>query len=195
MLKPEHFEGAVYFSDPQRQALFAYYKKFKEDWIPMVLKEVKIEGVSFHEDTIAVVKRRLIGLLGLDIFEGEIQCEGIFDNIAGENTIADICADLEQGKIVIIDTSLFSGAIEILVGSLIANEIFNKYKYYKTKGELKDKPVISIVIEEAPRVLGKQVLEKGPNIFSTIAREGRKFKVGLVAITQLPSEIPKNGTG
>ncbi|MFH1682411.1 MAG: ATP-binding protein, partial [Candidatus Woesearchaeota archaeon] len=30
-----------------------------------------------------------------------------------------------------------------------------------------------------------------PNIFSTIAREGRKFKVGLVAITQLPSEIPK----
>ena len=191
LLKPEHFEGAVYFSDPQRQALFAYYKKFKTDWIPMILKEVKIEGVSFHEDTIAVVKRRLIGLLGLDIFEGEIQCEGIFDNIAGENTIADICSDLEQGKIVVVDTSLFSGAIEILVGSLITNEIFNKYKYYKTKGELEDKPVISIVIEEAPRVLGKQVLEKGPNIFSTIAREGRKFKIGLVAITQLPSEIPK----
>ena len=191
LLKPEHFEGAVYFSDPQRQALFAYYKKFKENWISMVLKEVKIEGVSFHEDTIAVVKRRLIGLLGLEIFEGEIRCEGIFDDVAGENTIVDICTDLEQGKIVVVDTSLFSGAIEILVGSLITNEIFNKYKYYKTKGELGGKPVISIVIEEAPRVLGRQVLEKGPNIFSTIAREGRKFKVGLVAITQLPSEIPK----
>ncbi|MDP7180782.1 MAG: ATP-binding protein, partial [Candidatus Woesearchaeota archaeon] len=29
------------------------------------------------------------------------------------------------------------------------------------------------------------------NIFSTIAREGRKFKVGLTAITQLPSLIPR----
>jgi len=56
---------------------------------------------------------------------------------------------------------------------------------------LKDKPVISVVLEEAPRVLGKEALEKGPNIFSTIAREGRKFKVGLFAITQLPSLIPR----
>jgi DNA helicase HerA-like ATPase len=35
------------------------------------------------------------------------------------------------------------------------------------------------------------VLEAGPNIFSTIAREGRKFKVGLIAVTQLPSLIPR----
>ena len=40
-------------------------------------------------------------------------------------------------------------------------------------------------------MLGKEVLEKGPNIFSTIAREGRKFKIGLCAITQLPSLIPR----
>ena len=52
--------------------------------------------------------------------------------------------------------------------------------------------MISIVLEEAPRVLGKDVLEKGSNIFSTIAREGRKFKVGLIAITQLPSLIPRD---
>ena len=39
--------------------------------------------------------------------------------------------------------------------------------------------------------MGKEILERGPNIFSTIAREGRKFKVGLTAITQLPSLIPR----
>jgi len=78
-----------------------------------------------------------------------------------------------------------------LIGSLIANEAFNKYKNYKMNGNLQNKPVISIVLEEAPRVLGKEVLEAGPNIFSTIAREGRKFKVGLCAITQLPSLIPR----
>jgi len=59
------------------------------------------------------------------------------------------------------------------------------------KGELEEKPNICIVLEEAPRVLGKEIVEKSSNIFDTLAREGRKFKVGLLAITQLPSLIPK----
>ena len=67
-----------------------------------------------------------------------------------------------------------------------------KYKQYKTD-ELKNKPVISVIIEEAPRVLGKDAIEnRGSNdIYSTIAREGRKFQIGLIAITQLSSLIPK----
>jgi DNA helicase HerA-like ATPase len=57
---------------------------------------------------------------------------------------------------------------------------------------LEEKPVISIVIEEAPRVLGADVLAaRGDNIYSTIAREGRKFRIGLIAITQLVSLIPR----
>jgi hypothetical protein len=191
-LKPEHFQGAVMLSDPQRQCLHAYYRKYHEEWIKALFEEKRIEGVAFHEDTIAVVKRRLISLLHLDLEGGRFMCSGIFDDVAGENTIADICLDLEKGRIVIIDTSYFSGSIEILLGSLITTEVFEKYKYYKKSGLLDNKPVISIVLEEAPRVLGTKVLEQGSNIFETIAREGRKFKVGLVAITQLPSEIPKN---
>ena len=191
-LKPEHFQGAISLSDPQRQCLYSYHKKFQENWVFSLLNEQKIEGVSFHEDTISVVKRKLIALLNLDLVEGQLHCQGIFDAVAGENTISEICQDLENAKTVIIDTSFFSGAIEILVGGLITTEIFNKYKYYKRIGQLDDKPVISVVLEEAPRVLGKKILEQGSNIFDTLAREGRKFKVGLIAITQLPSEIPKN---
>ncbi len=191
-LKPEHFRGAVSLSDPQRQCLHVYYKKFRENWISSLLEEKKVEGVRFHEDTIAVVKRKLISLLGIEINEGSLTCQGIFDAIAGENTISQICQELEQGKTVIIDTSHFSGALEIMVGSIIANEIFQKYKYYKRNGSLTEKAVVSIVLEEAPRVLGKKVLESGSNVFDSIAREGRKFNVGLIAITQLPSEIPKN---
>ena len=124
--------------------------------------------------------------------QGEnIISKGIFDLNAGINTVYDIAKELEDGKVVIVDTSSFSGAVEILVGSLITTELFNNYKFYKMNGTLRDKPVISIVLEEAPRVLGKESLESGPNIFSTIAREGRKFKVGLTAITQLPSLIPR----
>ena len=191
-LKPEHFQGAISLSDPQKQCIYAYYRKFKEEWISSMLGEKRIEGVHFHEDTISVVKRKLISLLGLELVDEQLYCQGIFDFVAGENTISEICQDLEQGKIVIIDTSYFSGAIEIMIGSLITTEIFEKYKYYKKNGQLDEKPVISIVLEEAPRVLGKKVLEQGSNIFETLAREGRKFKVGLMAITQLPSEIPKN---
>ncbi len=191
-LKPEHFHGAVHFSDPQRQCLFLYHKKFHEDWIRAILEERKVEGVYFHEDTLAVVKRKIISLLSVDLNQGKLECSGIFDEQAGGSTIPDICRELEQGKIVVIDTSYFSGAVEILVGSLLTQEIFERYKYYKKSGQLSNKPVISVVLEEAPRVLGKQVLEHGSNVFESLAREGRKFQVGLVAITQLPSEIPKN---
>lgn len=53
---------------------------------------------------------------------------------------------------------------------------------------LDEKPTVGIVIEEAPRVLGEK---SGRNIFHQIAREGRKFRVGLIAVTQLSSMIPR----
>ncbi len=192
MIKPHHFDGVVDFSDPQKQALILYYKYFGTNWIKNVLFERKIEGVSFVEQTISVVKRRLLYLLDLEIAGENIITKGIFELNAGINTIPDICRELEDGKTVIIDTSSFSGAVEILVGSLVTTELFHNYKYYKMNGTLDEKPVISVILEEAPRVLGKEALEHGSNIFSTIAREGRKFKVGLTAITQLPSLIPRD---
>ena len=150
-----------------------------------------IDNVSFHEGTLAVVRRRLLALLDLRLTPSGVQCRGVFDSIAGKTTIADIVGELEKSHVVIIDTSSFSSDVELLIGSMLASNIFHKYKAYKREGTLREKPVISIVLEEAPRVLGKDVLERGPNVFSAIAREGRKFKIGLTAITQLPSLIPR----
>lgn len=195
VIKPQHFNGVADFSDPQQQALNLYYKKHGEKWIEAVIFEKPLSDSEkdkfFREETISVVRRQLLYLLDMEFTNNQLFCNGIFDLSAGQTTIKDICTELENAKTVIIDTSSFSGAVELLVGSLVTTEIFNKYKYYKTRGELENKPVISIILEEAPRVLGKDILEKGPNIFSTIAREGRKFKVGLTAITQLPSLIPR----
>ena len=40
--------------------------------------------------------------------------------------------------------------------------------------------------------MGQDAIEShGGNIYGTIAREGRKFKIGLIAITQLSSVIPR----
>ncbi len=192
VLRPGHFDGVVNFSDPQKQALNIYYKKFGRAWIESIILEKSLGDTKyFREETISVVKRRLLQVLDLDFSNDKLSCNGIFKLSGGENTIKDIIKKLEEGKVIIIDTSNFSGSVELLIGSLVSNSIFSKYKYYKMKGELDSKPVVSIVLEEAPRVLGKEVLEAGSNIFSTIAREGRKFKVGLTAITQLPSLIPR----
>lgn len=192
LMKPQHFEGVVYFSDPQKQALNLYYKEHGSKWIEAIILEKKLTiEKAFREETLVVVRRRLMYLLNLEFSNNQLFCKGIFDLSSGETTIADISDELEKSKIVIIDTSNFSGSVEILIGSLITTEIFNKYKYYKMNGTLDEKPVVSILLEEAPRVLGKEILESGGNIFSTIAREGRKFKVGLTAITQLPSLIPR----
>lgn len=190
LIRPRHFDGVVEWSDPQMQALSQYYREYGNKWIEAIVLDKPLKA-DFFEGTIAVIKRRIMSLLDLEFDGSQLSSKGVFDLQAGETTISDICNELEDSKTVVIDTSNFSGSVEILIGSLIVTEVFSKYKRYKMKGLLKDKPVISVVLEEAPRVLGKEALERGPNIFSTIAREGRKFKVGLFAITQLPSLIPR----
>lgn len=190
LLKPGHF-GCLDFSDVQEQAMNAYYREYGNKWIESIIIDKPLASVKFIDATVNVLKRRLIYLLDLDFSDSQVFCNGIFDIAAGESIIKSISDDLENSKTVIIDTSNFSGQIELLIGSLISTEVFNNYKQYKMHGKLDEKPIVSIVLEEAPRVLGKEVLEKGSNIFSSIAREGRKFNVGLMAITQLPSLIPR----
>ena len=145
--------------------------------------------------TLAIIRRKLQMLLGLDIaHDGKIYSRnGIFDTqTKGESTINDIVSHIESGMIAIVDASQLDSEAELVVGNMIASKLLDKYKYYKTTGELARKPVVSIVIEEAPRVISEDVLKsKNNNIYATIAREGRKFQVGLVAITQLSSVIPR----
>ena len=188
-LVPQHFRGVNEWSDPQWQALAAYYQHHKDAWIEAVLLE-KALPVKFAEGTLAVIKRQLMQTLSLSLDGETVHCNGIFDMQAGQSTIADIVNSLETSKTVIIDTSEFTGAVEVLIGSIIANDVLERRK--KGVVNVKNAPVISIVLEEAPRVLGRDILERGPNVFATIAREGRKFKVGLTAITQLPSLIPRD---
>ncbi|MBW2987985.1 DUF87 domain-containing protein, partial [Candidatus Woesearchaeota archaeon] len=123
LLKPEHLEGAVQLSDAQWQAVAAYYRTYKENWVEAIMLEKDIK-VGFLEATINVVKRRLMQLLDLRVVEGKVECKGIFSTSAGRSTIADICKEVEAGKVVIVDTSLFSKSVEVLVGSLISTELF-----------------------------------------------------------------------
>jgi len=191
-IRPGNFQGIVEFTDAQWDAIELYYNKFGDGWISEIVKGTEVDSVQPR--TMAVLQRKFDNILGVYKDEnGNIICRNnVFSKTSGESTVDDIVRALEEGKIVIIDTSRLSDKAELLIGSIIAGKILKKYQWYKSEGVLAEKPVVSIVLEEAPRVIGSEVLAKtGENIYSIIAKEGRKFKVGLIAITQLTSVIPK----
>jgi hypothetical protein len=203
-IRPEHFEGIVDFSDPQFQAIRTAHRQHRANWIRelMITNVASIENSGdtrrqgeFAVGTMMVVQRKLRLTLSLEVDEEQVivSRHEVFDSTTkGLNTVDDIVRDIEQGKVVVLDTSRLGDEAELLVGNIIASKLLQKYKDAKASGELNRKPVATIVIEEAPRVIGVDVLtSRNDNIYSTIAKEGRKFKVGLTAITQLSSVIPK----
>ncbi len=203
-IRPEHFEGIVDFSDPQFQAIRMAFRKSRSNWIrELMLTDAVDAGMEssnqgrgeFAAATMMVVQRKLRLLLSLEKDEEGVvfSRHEVFDSTTkGLTTVDDIVKEIEQGKVVVLDTSRLGDEAELLVGNIIASKLLQKYKDAKASGELDRKPVATIVIEEAPRVIGVDVLtSRNDNIYSTIAKEGRKFKVGLTAITQLSSVIPK----
>ena len=192
-VKPNHFAGIVEFTEAQSDAVYMYYTDYREKWIESILKKENVTGGEKLKDvTVAVTQRRLEHFLGVRYTDSGFESyNNVFSFDKGYSTVNDIVDALEAGKIVILDTSRIPDIAELLIGVIIVSEVFRRYQNYKYTGELENKPVISIVIEEAPRVIGSEVLSRGDNIYSTIAREGRKFQVGLMAITQLTSVIPK----
>ncbi len=195
-IRPEHFEGIVDFSDAQFQAIRTYHWKGKDGWLTtLMLTDPDSATDQIAASTMSVIQRKMRLILGLvKDEEGHLVSKHeVFDSATkGFTTVDDIVKDIEQGRVVILDTSRLGDEAELIVGNIIASKLFEKYKAYKAVGELERKPVVTVIIEEAPRVIGVDVLtRKNDNIYATIAKEGRKFKVGLMAITQLSSVIPR----
>ncbi len=191
-IEPRHFHGIVEFTDAQQDAIKRFHNRFSDGWIENIVRGTEIKDVAPR--TLTVLQRKFDNVLGVFLdAAGNLQCRTkVFSDTAGFTATKDIANALEKGKKVIIDTSRLLDEAELLIGSSIVSEIFYRYQMYKSEGQLEDKSVVSVIIEEAPRVLGTDVLANlGENIYSTVAREGRKFKIGLVAITQLISLIPR----
>lgn len=201
-IRPDHFEGIVGFSDAQLRTVREYYSKYRGEWIPeIMLADLSLMDAENKRDadtksiTLAVIRQKIRQALDLEVDREQhmvVSRHSVFDSTRGERTADDIVRNIEEGRVVVLDTSKLNDEAELVVGSIIATRILDHYREAKTRGVLRDKPVATIVIEEAPRVIGEDVLQsRTNNIYSTIAREGRKFKVGLTAVTQLSSVIPK----
>jgi len=185
---PHHLTSVLSLSQAQVDTVYVYYRELGTDWIKKLLDTSEPLLQNVREESVAVLRRKISRLL--NVTNDGKQASGIFTLDSKTKMIDTMLEDVLACRTVVVDTSQLTGQAELLVSSII---VYNLYDHYRQNFRSDDTmPVVSIVLEEAPRVIGKDVLEHGNNIFGTIAREGRKFGVGLFAITQLPSLIPRD---
>ncbi|MBD3234671.1 MAG: DUF87 domain-containing protein [candidate division Zixibacteria bacterium] len=173
------------FSQAQLEAAYALYNRYGADWLKQ-LDELSIDEITeeissskFHETTISVLQRRAKQIFSQKTFHKDEKV----------SVTKKIIKELKLGNVVLIDLSGLSGWRELLPAAAIARQILDSYhNEFRNPGSFKTLPNVTIVLEEAQRVLG-QLTGTKENIFSRICREGRKFKVGLTAITQQPKLI------
>ncbi|MDD1426355.1 DUF87 domain-containing protein [Dolichospermum sp. ST_sed9] len=123
-------------------------------------------------NTVAAIRKRIAYL----IEEGR----GLHSN--SSNLIEDVKEYLKQGKTVVIDLSLRDNADASIISTILTRKLFehNKEKFTKAEGVINT----VIFVEEAQNVLSDEFVKSGANPFVKIAKEGRKFGIGIVAITQ-----------
>lgn len=94
---------------------------------------------------------------------------------------------LSQGKLCVIDVSQMRGAPALALSGLVLRKIFDRNQEEFTSAEAKTIPTIA-VLEEAQSVLGSRG-GGGEGPYVEWVKEGRKFDLGAVLITQQPGSI------
>lgn len=93
---------------------------------------------------------------------------------------------LRNGKLCVVDISQMRGQSGLILSGIILQQIFEHNQKEFTEAEPNSIPTIA-VLEEAQSVLGKNGGSESPYI--AWVKEGRKFGLGAVLITQQPGSI------
>ena len=94
---------------------------------------------------------------------------------------------LSEGKLCIVDVSQLRGQQALVLSGLILRRIFDRNQHEFTKAEPATIPVLAVV-EEAQAVLSETATSAEPYI--AWVKEGRKYDLGAVLVTQQPGSIP-----
>ena len=139
---------------------------------------IEKEDVSARR-TIAAIRKRVRHLIDED--------KGIHSS--SSTMVEGIFKHLKQGKTVIVDLSLKDSVDASIISTILVRKLFEHNKNEFTNNE-QDKVIDTVIfVEEAQNVLSDELVRTNANPFVRCAKEGRKFKLGLVAITQRPSAI------
>ncbi|TIP12187.1 ATP-binding protein [Mesorhizobium sp.] len=94
---------------------------------------------------------------------------------------------LSQGKLCVIDVSQMRGGQSLILSGLILRRIFDRNQQEFTAAEPQTIPTIAVV-EEAQSVLNENASASEPYV--AWVKEGRKYDLGALLITQQPGSIP-----
>jgi uncharacterized protein len=94
---------------------------------------------------------------------------------------------LSEGKLCVVDVSQMRGAQSLVLSGLILRRIFDRNQHEFTSADPKTIPTIAVV-EEAQSVLNENTPASEP--YLAWVKEGRKYDLGAVLITQQPGSIP-----
>jgi len=179
-------QTAYEWSHAQEDAIWRLQRLYKEDWIAEIADEsldpqMLAEQVGAAASTMQVIQRRARRILELPCISRDPGQPSLAERIVGE---------LQEGYSVLVETSGLSSMEEVLVASVITRRLLDTYAqaYLDDREGFAALPPTVVALEEAQRVLSK-VKRSDENVFPRVAREGRKFKVGLCAVSQQPKLI------
>ncbi|MGH9164053.1 MAG: ATP-binding protein [Acidimicrobiales bacterium] len=189
-LTVDDLRTAYEWSRPQEEALFELERHYGGEGLSWMLEFSQVDDLAGHREvelnnrvalsTLQVVHRRARRIV-------ELPCVATDPNVSAGGAVL---RDLQDGKVVLCDVSGLGSTEEVLVASFLARKVLDHWSaaYLDDPERHKRMPVVAIVLEEAQRVLASS-RDKEANVFPRVAREGRKFKVGLCAITQQPKML------
>ena len=183
--------GIVLPADRQDQQNVTKLKSLSPDrWTRLV------DLVAAHRhDTDPVEVRRLCGIKPAN---EELQTNAIIANMVrvvdalhdpSSQLLRALMTALRAGKLCVVDISQMRGARGLQLASVILAEIFAHNQREFTKAEPRNIPCIA-VIEEAQAVLAPGGAGGEDSPFVSWVKEGRKYGLGAVLVTQQPGSIP-----
>jgi DNA helicase HerA-like ATPase len=178
-------QTAYEWSHAQEDAIYRLIRFFREEWIVRVGEEPDIaamaEDLGVATSTLQVIQRRAQRILDMPCISRDPSQPSLSARIVDE---------LMDGYSVLVDSSGLSSMEEILVASVITRRVLETYGgiYLDDRERFAALPPTLVALEEAQRVLSR-TKRSDENVFPRVAREGRKFKVGLCAVSQQPKLI------
>ena len=186
-LSIDDLRTAYEWSRPQEEALFELERHYGVEGLGWLVAFAHLDDLPGFRDielsgrialsTLQVVHRRARRIV-------ELQCISTDPNVSVGGAVL---RDLLGGRVVLIDVSGLGSTEEVLVASYLTRRVLEEWQsaYLDRPEEHERMPVVAVVLEEAQRVLSAS-LDRESNVFPRVAREGRKFNVGICAITQQP---------
>ncbi|MEA4811432.1 MAG: ATP-binding protein [Anaerolineaceae bacterium] len=184
------------------QTLSALHSQFGQHWfrefmaLKLNLTQINDEGkkVPAPGSVAYWAESANINVLAAEALHGKLQPlvrKAYLAQTPAENALQKLVEALKAGKHVVLSFGNFDSDLDyLLVTNLITRKIRDTWEawtneYHRTKTN-EPRPLV-VAVEEAHKLLNREMATQ--TIFSTIARELRKYYVTLLIIDQRPSQI------